>query len=146
MTEIQRNGKGWNFFAYALIAFAGLGIEVLLAFFLEPVIYGCAMNEWSTWQNISHWIMTCICWGLMSYFLIRASKQKYGFDVFAYEGKMKAWQWGTVFVIFVLMLIVSYIDWNGSKVLKELHYNGWLKFIFQYIYTYNLIIISKFCS
>ncbi len=23
---------------------------------------------------------------------------------------------------------------NRAKVLKELHYNGWLKFIFQYIY------------
>lgn len=134
MTEIQRNGKGWNFLAYAIIAFAGLGIEVILAFFLEPVIYGCSMNEWSTWQNISHWVITCICWGLVCFFLIRASKHKYGFDMFSYEGKMKGWQWCAVFVIFILMLIVSYIDWNGSKVLKELHYNGWLKFIFQYIY------------
>ena len=30
--------KGWDFLAYALYAFAGLGIEVLLAFFLEPLI------------------------------------------------------------------------------------------------------------
>lgn len=134
MTEIQKKRSGWNFLAYALLAFAGLGIELILAIFLEPVMYGCAMNEWSTWQNISHWIMTCICWGLVCFFLIRVSKHKYGFDVFKYEGKMKLRQWCAVFVILILMLIVSYIDWNGSKVLKELHYNGWLKFIFQYIY------------
>ena len=37
-------------------------------------------------------------------------------------------------IIFIIMIVFSYIDWNGSKVLKEFQYNGWLKFIFQYIY------------
>ena len=47
---------------------------------------------------------------------------------------MKIWQWVSVVIIFILMIVFSYIDWNGSKVLKEFRYNGWLKFIFQYIY------------
>ena len=28
--EPTKNGKGWNYLAYALYAFAGLGIEVLI--------------------------------------------------------------------------------------------------------------------
>ncbi len=134
MDTQTKKGKGWDYFSLALYAFAGLGIEVLLAFFLEPFIYGCSMNEWSSAQNISHWVITCICWGLGCLFLTKAAKSQYGFDIFEHQKKMKLWQWCVVVAIFVLMLVNSYIDWNGSKVLKELQYNGWLKFIFQYIY------------
>jgi len=134
MNVKNKNKKGWNYFVYALYAFAGLGIEVLLAFFLEPFMYGCSMNEWSTAQNISHWVITCVCWGVMCCFLIKTAKSKYNLDVFEQQKKMKKWQWCVIVAIFVLMLVSSYIDWNGSKVLKELQYNGWLKFIFQYIY------------
>ena len=77
MSTQTKEAKGWDYFAYALYAFAGLGIEVLLAFFLEPLIYGCSMNEWSTAQNISHWIITCICWGIMCAVLINTAKSKY---------------------------------------------------------------------
>ncbi|MBR3678830.1 MAG: hypothetical protein IKL87_01340 [Oscillospiraceae bacterium] len=133
--DIQtKKDKGWDYFLYALYAFAGLGIEVLLAFFIEPLIYGCSMNEWSTAQNISHWVIICVCWGLICFFLAKTSKNKYGYDVFMYQNKMKLWQWCTVIAIFILMIVISYVDWNGSKVLKELQYNGLLKFIFQYIY------------
>ena len=130
----QKDSKGWNYFLYALYAFAGLGIEVILAFVLEPLLYGCAMNDWSTFQNISHWVITCICWGVICFMLIKSAKNKYAFDVFERQRKMKVWQWCVVVAIFVVMLVSSYIDWNGSKVIKELRYNGWLKFIFQYIY------------
>ena len=57
------NTKGWPFLSYALMAFACLGIELLLAFVLEPLLYGRSMNEWSDLQSISHWVLTCICWG-----------------------------------------------------------------------------------
>ena len=132
--DTQKNSKGWNYLVYALYAFAGLGIEVLLAFLLEPLIYGCSMNEWSTAQNISHWVITCICWWGDCFLLIKTAKNKYGFDIFEHQKKMKLWQWFAVVAIFVLMLVISYIDWDGSKVLKELQHYGWLKFIFQYIY------------
>ena len=132
--DTQKNSKGWNYLVYALYAFAGLGIEVLLAFLLEPLIYGCSMNEWSTAQNISHWVITCICWWGDCFLLTKTAKSKYGFDIFENQKKMKLWQWFAVVAIFVLMLVNSYIDWNGSKVLKELQHYGWLKFIFQYIY------------
>ena len=132
--DTQKNSKGWNYLVYALYAFAGLGIEVLLAFLLEPLIYGCSMNEWSTAQNISHWVITCICWWGDCFLLTKTAKSKYGFDIFEHQKKMKLWQWFAVVAIFVLMLVSSYIDWNGSKVLKELQHYGGLKFIFQYIY------------
>ena len=48
---------GSRFLKYALIAFAGLGLELLLWFVLEPALYGCPSNEWSAFQSISHWIV-----------------------------------------------------------------------------------------
>ena len=126
--------KGWKYCVIALLAFAGLGLEVLIGLVIEPVLYGVQMGEWNTWQNIIHWIITCIVWGIVTYFLIRYSKKKYEFDLFKKAEPMKMWQWIAVAACIAFSLVVSFMDWNGSKVLKEFYYNGWLKFIFQYIY------------
>ena len=132
-TQATKN-SGTHFLEYALIAFAGLGLEVLLWFVLEPVLYGCQPNSWTDLQNISHWILTCICWGLTFYFLSKSARTKCGCDLFARQEKVKSWQWALVAVLFALKLAYSWYDWNGSKVVKEFCANGWLKFIFQYIY------------
>jgi len=125
---------GWNWLLLALLAFAGLGLEVILAFVIEPLIYGVQMGQWNTVQNIVHWVMTCALWGIVCVLLLRWSKKKYDFDLMAPGAKVKPWQWAVIGALVVFSLVISYIDWNGSKVLKEFAYNGWLKFIFQYIY------------
>lgn len=118
----------------ALFAFAGLGIEVILAFFIEPFMYGASMNEWSTFENIMHWTLTCIAWGAVVFSIFYLSKKKYGFDLLEKGSKVKVWQWCLTTIIIIFSLIISYIDWKGFKVIKEFQYNGLLKFIFQYIY------------
>lgn len=126
--------KGWDFFCLALYAFGGLGLEAIMAFIIEPLLYGSQMNKWLIWQNISHWIMTCILWGIVSVFLIKLSKTKYDFDIFEKATPMKNWQYIVTVICVIFMLVVSYFDWNGFKVIKEYNANGLLKFIFQYIY------------
>lgn len=54
--------SGMNYLVLAMLAFAGLGLEVLLAFGIEPVIYGAPMKQWTDLQNVLHWVMTCILW------------------------------------------------------------------------------------
>lgn len=57
--------------------------------------------------------------------------------------KVKGWQWILVIVFIIMSLEISCIDWNGSKVWKEFHYNGLLKFIFQYIYyTFEVMLVT----
>lgn len=139
----MKNLTGMKCIMFVLIAFAGLGIEVALAFFIEPIVYGSSMNNWNTFQNIVHWIITCISWGFVSYFIIDLSKKKYGFDLMERGTKVKNWQWILVIVFIIMSLVISYIGWNGSKVLKEFNYNGLLKFIFQYIYyTFEVMLVT----
>lgn len=139
----MKNLTGIKCMMFVLIAFAGLGIEVALAFLIEPIVYGSSMNNWNTLQNIVHWIITCISWGFVSYFIINLSKKKYGFDLMKKGTKVKGWQWILVIAFIIMSLVISYIDWNGSKVLKEFNYNGLLKFIFQYIYyTFEVMLVT----
>lgn len=125
---------GWDYFCLALYAFGGLGLEVLIGLVIEPMIYGTQMRDWTTLQNIIHWVVTCTVWGIISMLIIRSAKHTCGFNLFERESKMKLWQWGIILCIVIASLIMSYYDWNGSKVVIEFRYNGWLKFIFQYIY------------
>lgn len=90
--------------------------------------------EWSMLQSISHWLLTCITWGTILYLLTQYADKRYGFHLFEQGGKIKLWQWLLTAACTVLVLVSSYIDWKGFKVLKEFHSNGMPKFIFQYIY------------
>lgn len=130
----MKKATGLDFLVLALLAFGGIGLEVIYAFVLEPILYGAQLGEWNTWQNIVHWTVTSASWGGVAYLLVRNAKQKYDFDIFKKGDKLKLWQWLFIVLFVVLSLIISYIDWNGFKVVKEFVYNGWLKFIFQYLY------------
>lgn len=130
----MRNMKGLNCLAFALCAFMGLGLEAILAFLIEPLVYGSAINNWSTAQIICHWILTCILWGTVTFLIIRTAKRKYNFDIFEKAKKMTPLQYILAALCLLFTLVVSYIDWNGFKVVKEFYANGLLKFIFQYIY------------
>ena len=125
---------GWDYFSLGMLAFAGLGLEVLYAYLLEPILYGVTMQDWNTSQIIIHWIITCISWGMVGHLLIRASKKKYEFNLFQRVDKMEKWQWVSVILCVVLALVASYIDWKGFKVVREFQSKGILLFTFQYIY------------
>lgn len=133
---MTKSKEGWNFMELALLAFAGLGGEALLAFLLEPMLYGRQMREWSTGQNIAHWIITCVLWGLIFFWLSGRASGEYGFDLFEKRPPLRPWQWIVSAVCLIFMFVVSYMDWNGFKVLREFQSNGWLKFVFQYIYYF----------
>ena len=134
MKEKTTEVKGIHYLRLALFAFAGLGIETIYAFMLEPIIYGHPMADWNVPQYIIHWIITCITWAVITYFILKTSKERFGFNLFHTEGKMKIWQWICILFCIVFSLSLSYWNWGGFKVVKEFQHNGLIKFIFQYIY------------
>lgn len=135
--------KGANCLCLALCAFGGLGLEGILAFLIEPLIYGTSINEWSMLQTIAHWVTTCTLWGGVIFYIIWAAKQKYGFNIFIQGEKMKLLQYILVALCLIFMLVTSYMDWNGFKIIKEFHANGLLKFIFQYIYyLFEIVLVT----
>lgn len=83
MTERK---KGWLILSLSLDAFAGLGLEVLLAFWLEPMIYGRTMEQWNTWQSVLHWCITCIIWGSVAGYLLWSADKNYGLKLIKRDG------------------------------------------------------------
>lgn len=128
-----KKASGLDYLCLALTAFLGLGMEALLAFMIEPWVYGRQMQEWTTGQTIIHWILTCFIWGLFAFYIIKKSRQ-YGYDLFQKTVKIKLRQWILAGGCVVFCLAVTWMDWNGSKVLQEFVKQGMPKFIFQYIY------------
>ena len=130
----MKKPTGLKYLILAMMAFAGLGLEVVLAFVLEPLLYQAPMQSWTDLQNILHWIITCAVWGLLSLGIIRFARKQYGYNLFERKNKPTAWQWAVVAVLIIASLVYSYWDWNGMKTVREFNANGPLKFVFQYIY------------
>ena len=132
--KIKDKIMGWDYFSLGLCAFAGLGMEVLYAYLLEPVLYGAPMQDWSNTQIIIHWILTCITWGVFAFVLIQKSDKKYGFPLLEKGKSIRLWQTGVCVLFVLLASIGDYIAWDGFKVYLEYVNKGFLLFAFQYIY------------
>ena len=125
---------GWNFLSLAVTAFGGLGIEMLYAFILEPVLFGAQMGSWSDGQSIMHWILTCVTWAAVGIWLVRSAKKNYSLDILSVHGKLQAWQWAAVLAMLAVSVIIQYSDWGGLKFVIEFQRLGAVLFLFQYLY------------
>ncbi|TQI66300.1 hypothetical protein [Clostridium sp. KNHs216] len=131
----NRTAKGFHLFLFSLAALAGLASEGLYAYLLEPAIYGRSMGQWDVTQNICHWIITSVTWGLIGFFIVKYAN-KYDTSFFKNKGNIKAWQWLVTAACIILVLASQFIDWNGFKVIQEFYAKGIIKFVFQYIYYF----------
>lgn len=138
MGDIQKKcrEKGFPFVLLALLAFAILGFDGILINSIEPQIFHCGntFSKWPVWLHIFHWCTICVLWATAAILLISIAKKKYGFDIFGCDEKMNLPRWLLCFAILAVIAAASIWSWNGFKVVKEYQSNGWLKFIFQYIY------------
>ncbi len=125
---------GMDYFGLGLYAFGGLGMEMLYAYLLEPMIYGAPMQEWSPVQTIMHWILTCITWGIFAAVLIKTSGTKYDYPLLEKGTKMTLVRVVLCLVFIAVAFWVDYMIWGGFKVYLEYAGKGMTLFIFQYIY------------
>lgn len=132
--KIMNKKMGWNFLSLAVTAFGGLGIEMLYAFILEPVLFGAQMGSWSDGQSIMHWILTCVTWAAAGIWLVRSAKKNYSLDILSVHGKLQAWQWAAVLAMLAVSVIIQYLDWGGLKFVIEFQRLGAVLFLFQYLY------------
>ena len=136
-TKVKTENKkvtGGDFLNLGLYAFAGLGMEVLYAYLLEPAVYGVTMESFSTAQKISHWILTCATWGLFALVLIKKSEKKYGFPLFGKGKPVNPARWCLCLALIAIALTADLISWGGFKIYLEFLKTGPLLFVFQYLY------------
>jgi hypothetical protein len=126
--------QGLDFLGLGLLAFLVLGLEVPLALFLEPLMYGMQMAEWNTAQNISHWVVTCIMWGLCAFMLCFYAAKRLDFEILAQRRRLEARNWIACLVVAVVLVAFMTINWGGFKPALEFASRGPLLFAFQYLY------------
>lgn len=126
---------------FALYAFAGLGIEMLLLGVIEPMIFnGIKMADYSTVQSITHWVLTSICWGAIGFILVFLSKRKLGFQVMANK---KITTSGVLLslIIIIACIALNFYDWGTLKIVGEFQNHGILLFLFQYLYYFFEVVL-----
>ena len=77
--------SGGKYMRLALLAVVVFCLEFVLAFMVEPFIFGVSLNDYSTLQFIAHWTTTCIVWGLVGWWIIVTAKNKYQFNALKKE-------------------------------------------------------------
>lgn len=122
----------WDYLWYALYAFAGLGLELVLLNFIEPMFLG-NVSEYGTMQNIIHWILTIICWAIMIVFLIKGAQNKLDFNVLN-SSKISVRGVLISLILVTACILLNAYDWGTLKIIGEFRKKEFVEFIFQYIY------------
>lgn len=103
-----------DYLGLGLYAFAGFGLEVVLAMLL-PLVFGVQGSEYTLFHQCVHWVLTCILWGSMALFLIRFSGEKYSFDVMKLNKVPDSKGWLFAIVVSVIAITATTIVWDGLK-------------------------------
>lgn len=65
--KTKKENTAIDYLGYALYAFGGLGLEILLMM-IERIVFGTVSNEWTIAQSIIHWVLTCVIWGCIGFY------------------------------------------------------------------------------
>lgn len=128
----EKKVTGWDYLWCALYACAGFAFELLLVAVEKGM--GIEVSDFTTRQNIVHWILTTVGWIGIGCLVIFIAKKTTGFHIWEKRAKMKGWQYAAVVLCFAVNIAAKYMDWNGFKVVIEFQKLGGLLFAFQYIY------------
>lgn len=123
--ESGKYNSAIDYLGYALYAFGALGLEILLII-IEKNIFGYSNNKWTTTQNILHWVITCVLWGIVSYVLYKKLPKE--------NNSINNIKWHIAGIIFIIGIVYTTLSWKGFKPVIEFFSNGTLKFLVQYIY------------
>ncbi|WP_050607524.1 hypothetical protein [Clostridium niameyense] len=121
----EKYNSAIDYLGYAFYAFGGLGLEILLIM-IEKNMFGYTNNKWTITQNISHWIITCVLWGFISYILYKKLPKA--------NNSIDNIKWQITGLIFIISIVYTTFSWKGFKPIIEFSSNGMLKFVVQYIY------------
>ena len=124
--------SGFDYLWCALYACAGFAFELLLVQ-IEKCM-GINIGEYTTAQNIIHWLITTIGWVAIGLLVIFIGKKTTGFEILKVKEKLKGWQYIAILICFAINILVKCLDWGGFKPLLEFQRLGMPLFLFQYIY------------
>lgn len=124
--EKRKQASGWDTLGYALYAFGGLGLELLLIM-LEEGIYGTGLALWTDFQQRMHWCIVTILWGVMVYLLLR-HMPKYTTSRIPKQDMLKGG------ILALIAITYTSITWQGCKPFIEFQALGTLDFLLQYSY------------
>lgn len=111
---------------YALYAFGGLGLEVILMM-IETNVYGQSSGAWSVMKQLTHWIIISFIWGCVGMILAKqlpALPQR--------ETKIK--NLAPAVIIIFASVVYTTIVWKGFKPAIEFSNLGAGRFFTQYVY------------
>lgn len=122
---LKKENKIMDYLGYTLYAFGGLGIEILLMM-LETNLWETSNNQWTISQNITHWTITCLIWGVLAFLLLKQVPKR--------RSKIKKLNVYITSIIVLVAICYTTFVWNGFKPFIEFSNNGLVKFIIQYVY------------
>ncbi len=131
----------WDYLWYALYAFGGLGLEIVLMSLIEPMMFGgISTSNYTPAQTIIHWLLTMLCWGITAALLIRTSKKSLDFDVLSDSKPTRNGQVISA-VLVIICIVLNAFDWGTLKIIGEFQKKGLLLFIFQYLYYFFEVVL-----
>ena len=115
------------------VSLLGLCSESVLIL-LEQFIYDKTYNKFTITESITHWVLVCVVWGMISLVMFYIAVRVYGFDISKKNNKPDAKGIITGILLISGAIGVKFHVYEGWKCVIDFKNSGGYQFIFQYIY------------
>lgn len=122
----QKANSGIDYIGYALYAFGGLGIEILLMM-IETNLYRQPSEIWSATAHMIHWMITCFIWACLGIVLVKQLPSTPKNTI----GKKNVI---LAIINIAASILITSLVWKGFKPMIEFSNLGMDMFLIQYIY------------
>lgn len=129
---MKKQTSSWDYLWYALYAFAGIGLEIVLISFIEPLFLENITTSGTT-QNIIHWLLTSLCWGVVALVLIKTARNNLNFDIIN-NNQVSSKSIVVSLGLVIICILMNYFNNGSFKVISEFKNMTLLEFVFQHVY------------
>lgn len=133
MSENNKSIKAVTLFILGVISLLGLHAEYALIE-TEKFIFDKSYKDFSITESVTHWIVTCVMWGIVGLVLFYIAQRFYKFDLI--QKKQRPTMRGLVIALLLLSssIGVKFLLLDGWQMIVDFRREGWFQFIFLYIY------------
>ncbi len=129
----KSEAKPYVYFLLGAICLLGFVFEYVILI-TEMFLYSKDYFKFTITESITHWVLVCVIWGIISLVMFYVAVRVYGFDIAKKNNKPDAKGIITGILLISGAVGVKFHVYNGWKCVYDFHHSGGYQFIFQYIY------------
>ena len=133
MNKIKKSIRPGTLFLLGVMCILGLLSQYLIIQTETFIFDKTSYTDFSITESVTHWIVTCVLWGILGLVLFYIASRFYGCDLLKKENRPDSKGLAAAVLLLSASVGIKYLLLGGWQMAIDFSREGWFQFIFLYI-------------